>query len=99
MSQYSRCFKGIIQFPGEPYKFHLKLEHRPARHAPRKVLVHLEDAFKQEINSLVELGILEPVTDHTDWVNSNVIIEKDVQIDSSNSNAPDHSINKKLRIA
>ena len=60
--------------------------------------VHLDEAFKQEINSLVELGILEPVTDHTDWVNSDVIIEEDVQMDSSNSHSPNHSIKRKLRI-
>ena len=69
LSHYSSCFEGIGQFPGEPYKFHLKPEHKPARHAPRKVPIHPEDAFKEEIKSLVELGILEEVTEHTDWVN------------------------------
>ena len=63
LSHYSSCFEGIGQFPGELYKFHLKPEHKPARHAPRKVPIHLEDTFKQEIKSLVELGILEEVTD------------------------------------
>ena len=57
LSHYSGCFEGIGQFPGELYKFHLKPEHKPARHAPRKVPIHLEDAFKEEIKSLVELGI------------------------------------------
>ena len=98
LSHYSSCFEGIGQFPGEPYKFYLKPEHRPARHAPRKVPVHVDEAFKKEINSLVELGILEPDTEHTDWVNSYVIVEKDVPIDSSNTNAPNHSIKRKLRI-
>ena len=71
---YSGCFEGIGQFPGELYKFQLKPEHKPARHAPRNVPIHLEDAFKEEIKSLVELGILEEVTEHTDWVNSYVIV-------------------------
>ena len=53
------------------YKFHLKPKHKPARHAPRNVPIHLEDAFKEEIKSLVELGI-----EHTDWVNSYEIVEK-----------------------
>ena len=53
LSHYSSCFEGIGHFPGEPYKFHLKPEHKPARHAPRKVPIHLEDAFKEEIKSLV----------------------------------------------
>ena len=41
LSHYSSCFEGIGHFPGEPYKFHLKPEHKPARHAPRKNPIHL----------------------------------------------------------
>ena len=96
LSHYSGCIEGIGQFPGEPYKFHLKPEHKPARHAPRKVPIHLEESFKQEIDSLVKLGILEEVTEHTDWVNSHVIVEKDAPINSSNHHAPNHSIKRKL---
>ena len=94
LSHYSSCFEGIGQLPGELYKFHLKPEHKPARTAPRKVPIHLGKSFKQEIKSLVELGILEGVTEHTDRVNSYVIVEKD----SSNHHAPNHSIKRKLRI-
>ena len=94
LSHFSSCFEGIGQFPEEPYKLHLKPEHKPARHAPRKVPIHLEDAFKEEIKSSMELGILEEVTEHTDWVNSYVIVEKD----SSNHHAPNHTIKRKLRI-
>ena len=63
LSQYSGCFEGIGRFPGDLYKFHLKPDHKPARHAPRKVPVHLEAAFKEEIESLVKQGILEEVKD------------------------------------
>ena len=66
LSQYSGCFEGIGCFPGDPYKFHLKPDHKPARHTPRKVPVHLEAAFKEEIDSLVKQGILEEVKEHTD---------------------------------
>ena len=94
LSPYSGCFEGIGCFPGEPYKFHLKPEYKPLRHAPRKVPIHLEDAFKEEIKSLVKLGILEEVKEHTDWVNSYVIVEKD----SGNHHSPNHTIKRKLRI-
>ena len=94
LSHYSGCFDGIGHFPGNPYKFYLKPEHKPARHAPRKVPIHLEDVFKEEIKSLVELGILEEVQEHTDWVNSYVIVEKD----SGNHQSPNHTIKQKLRI-
>ena len=94
LSQYSGCFEGIGHFPGDPYRFHLKPDYKPARHAPRKVPVHLEAAFKEEIDSLVRQGILEEVKEHTDWVNSYVIVEKD----TGNQHAPNHTVKKKLRI-
>ena len=94
LSYYSGCFEGIGCFPGEPYKFHLKQEHKPARHAPRKVPIHLEDAFKAEIQSLMDQGILEEVKEHTDWVNSYVIVEKD----TGSHQSPNHTIKRKLRI-
>ena len=66
LSQYSGCFEGIGCFPGDSYRFHLKPDYKPARHAPRKVPVHLETAFKEEIDSLIRQGILEEVKEHTD---------------------------------
>ena len=94
LSQYSGCFEGIGHFPGDPYIFHLKPEHKPAQHAPRKVPIHPEAAFKEEIESLVIQGILEEVKEHTDWVNSYVIVEKD----TGNHHSPNHTVKKKLRI-
>ena len=94
LSQYSGCFEGIGHFPGDLYKFHLKPDYKPARQAPRKVPVHLEAAFKEEIESLVKQGILEEVKEHTDWVNSYVIVEKD----TGNHHSPNHTVKRKLRI-
>ena len=94
LSHYSSCFEGIGHFPGDPYKFHLKPEHKPARHTLRKVPIHIDDAFKEEIKSLVELGILEEVKEHTDWINSYIIVEKD----SGNHHSHNHTIKRKLRI-
>ena len=59
-----------------------------------KVPIHLEAAFKEEIKSSVKLGILEEVKEHTDWVNSYVIVEKD----SGNHHYPNHTMKRKLRI-
>ena len=98
LAAYSDLFQGIGTFPTPPYKFNLKKDAKPARHAPRKVPIHLKEAFREEIDNLVELGILEPVEQPTDWVNSYVIVEKDVSIDSSNSHSPNHTIKRKLRI-
>ena len=57
-SQYSGCFEGTGCFPGDTYKFHLKPDHQPARHASKKQ------------------GISEEVNEHTDWVHSNIFVEK-----------------------
>ena len=94
LSQYSSCFEDIGHFPRDQYKFHLKPEHKPAQHAPRKVPIHLEAAFKEETESLVKLGILEEVKEHTNWVNSCVIVEKD----TGSHHSPNHTIKKKLSI-
>ena len=50
LSHYSSCFEGIECFPGELYKFHLKPEHKPARHAPRKVPSTLKLHLKRKLN-------------------------------------------------
>ena len=99
---YSDVFTGIGKFPGMPYKFQLKQNAKPARHAPRKVPIHLQDAFHKEIRNLEQLEILEETKDVTEWVNSFVIMEK-VSTDSSkiptdSNSSQGHSMNKKLRI-
>ena len=81
---YSDVFTGIGKFPGMPYKFQLKENAKPTRHAPRKVPIHLQDAFHHEIRNLEKLGILEETKDVTEWVNSFVIVEKKTP-DVSNS--------------
>ena len=98
LDTYSDVFTRIGKFPGLPYKFQLKPNAKPARHAPREVPIHLQDAFHEEIRNLKQLGILEETKDVTEWVNSFVIMEKKLPIDSSNSHSPGHSMNKKLKI-
>ena len=38
---YSDIFTGIGKFPSDPYKFQLKPNVQPMRHAPRHVPIHL----------------------------------------------------------
>ena len=79
---YSDVFTRIGKFPGMPYKFQLKPNAKPTRHAPRKVPIHLQDTFHKEIRNLEQLGILEETKDVTEWVNSFVIMEKKAPVDS-----------------
>ena len=46
---YADVFQGLGKFPGEPYKLRLKPDAVPANHRPRRVPVHLQDAFHEEV--------------------------------------------------
>ena len=93
---YADVFDGLGTFPGEPYRFRLKKNYMPARHAPRKVLIHLQDGFYAKIHDLVKQGVLEKVEHSTKWVNSFIIVEKDVAMDSGNTQTLNHKFKKKL---
>ena len=95
-STYADVFQGLGKFPGDPYKLRLKPDAVPAKHRPRKVPVHLQEAFHEEVEQLVKIDVLEPVTEPTEWVNSFVVIE--TVIDSSNAHSPHHSIKKSIRL-
>ena len=94
---YADIFNSLGTFPGEPYKFRLKENYVSSRYAPRKVLINLQDVFHAEIHDLVKQGVLERVEHSTEWVNSFIIVEKDVSIDSGNIETQNHKF-KKLRI-
>ena len=91
---YADIFQGLGKFPGEPYKLRLKPDAVPVKHRPRKVPVHLQDAFHEEVERLVKIDVLEKVTEPTEWVNSFVIVEK--VINSSNAHSPNHVIKKSI---
>ena len=95
---YVVIFEGLRTFPGEPNKFKLKENYIPARHGPKRVPIHLQDNFHEEIDGLVKQGVLEKMEHSTEWVNSLVIVKKDVSMDSGNSHAPCHQFRKKLQI-
>ena len=46
---YADVFQGLGKFPGEPYKLRLKPDAVPAKHRPRRVPAHLQDAFHGEV--------------------------------------------------
>ena len=48
-STYADMFQGLGKFLGEPYKLRLKPDAVPAKHRPRKVPVHLQKAFHEEV--------------------------------------------------
>ena len=80
--EYKDVFEGIGKMPGK-CKIHLKPRAIPSVQPPRKVPLAIQDKLKNELERLVFLGIIEKVTEPTEWVNSIVIVQKpngDIQI-------------------
>ena len=87
MRLYPDVFDGIGKFLGPPYTIHLdpsiQLKQTPCRPVP----IHLKEAFKKEIDKMLQAGVLKPVTEATPWINNFVLVE-----------SKDKSGNLKLRI-
>ena len=58
-----------------PYHITLEPEAEPVTHPPQSVPVHLWELYKQEIEKMLELGVIARVNTPTDWVNSVVLLE------------------------
>ena len=64
LSQFSIRFEGIGRFPGDPYRFHLKPDHQPARHASKKQ--GISEEVKEHSNIFVEKALeREPYYTHS----------------------------------
>ena len=75
LNEFSDCFEGLGTFNMKPYHITLDPEAQPVIHAPRAVPVRLQGMYKEGLNNMVELGVLIPVSEPTDWVNSIVLSE------------------------
>ena len=79
--------KELDVFLGKPYHINLDQSVTPVQTQCRPVPVHLKEVFKQEVNKMLNAGILKPVEKATPWINSFVLVKDKI---------PDGSI--KLRI-
>ena len=75
LQSYPDVFEGIGCFPGPPYHIHLdqNITHKQTPCGP--ILIHLKEAFKQEIDKMLKVGVLKPVHEATPWINSFVLVE------------------------
>ena len=87
MRQYPDVFDDIGKFLGPPYTIHLDPSIKPKQTPCRPVPIHLKEAFKKEIDKMLQAGVLKPVTEAAPWINSFVLVE-----------SKDKSGNHKLRI-
>ena len=75
LQEYPDVFQGIGCFPGPPYSIKLDTSIPPKQTPCRPIPVHLKQAFKQEIDKMLQAGILKPVHEATPWINSFVLVE------------------------
>ena len=75
MQEYPDVFQWIGKFPGPDY--HIQLDPSiPAKQTPcQPIPIHLKDLFQQEINKMLQAGVLVPVHEATPWINSFILVE------------------------
>ena len=75
LSKYPDVFKGIGRLPGLPYHIQVDMNITPKQTLCRPVPIHLKEAFKKEIDKMLQAGVIRPVTEATPWINSFVLVE------------------------
>lgn len=59
----------------KPYHITLEPDAEPVIHPPRPVPVHLRDLYKEELDQMLELGVITSVNTPRDRVNSILLSE------------------------
>ena len=72
---YPECFTGMGTFKN--YKYHIEADKNtePVVHPVRKIALALIPKPDKELDSMLADGIIVPVEEPTDWVNSLVVRE------------------------
>ena len=75
LTDFSDIFKGLGRMKG---KLHLEVDFSvsPVVTPPRRVPVALKGKFKEEIDRLIDVGVLTKVEEPTKWVSSAVVTAK-----------------------
>ena len=76
LQSYPDVFESFGCFPGPPYHIQLDQNITPKETPCRPIPVHLKEAFKQEIDKMLKVGVLKPVHEATPWINSFVLVEE-----------------------
>ena len=72
MQRHPDVFDGIGCFPGPP---NVDPNVVPKQTPCQLISIHLNEAFKQEIDKMLKVGVLKPVHEATPWMNSFVLVE------------------------
>jgi hypothetical protein len=76
IKQFPKLFKGLGIMPGL-FKIELKADVKPVRlFSPRPIAAGLRKAAKDEIDQMLDKGVIEPVEQATDWCSGLTIVPK-----------------------
>ena len=75
LNEYRDVFEGLGCLPGD-YNIQLQDNAKPVIHPPRKIPFAQRSKVKKELDRMVRDGVIEPVNEPSDWVNSIVVAEK-----------------------
>ena len=75
MQEYPDVFQGIGKFLGPDYHIQLDPSIPPKQTPCQPIPIHLKDQFQQEINKMLQAGVLVPVHEATPWINSFILVE------------------------
>ena len=75
LCQYPHVFEGFGTFPGPSYNIQIHPSIPPKQTPCRPIPVHLKEMFQQEINKMLQAGVLATVNEATPWINSFVLVE------------------------
>ena len=75
ISKFPEVFQGLGCLPGS-YEIATDPSIPPVKHVPRKVPVSMKARLKEELDRLVELQVIAPVKEPTDWISSMICVKK-----------------------
>ena len=72
---FNDCFGDLGTLP-KTHHITINENVNPVVHAARRVPFALKDKLKSELDRMIKMNIIEPITEPTDWVNALVVVEK-----------------------
>ena len=76
IEEYGELFEGLGRLKGHEYNILLKGNAQPKQNPPRTIPHKIRDKVKTELDRMETLGVIKPVSEPTDWVNSMTIVRK-----------------------
>ena len=75
LHEYPDVCEGIGNIPAPSCHIQINPSFTPKQTPCHPIPVHLQEAFKQKINKMLQAGVLAPVNEATPWINSFVLVE------------------------